>query len=87
MSLELGIETDTIKLALKEFEGVNRRFSLLHKYKGIKIFDDYGHHPVEINSALAAARLLALCSPIPICTPSNILFRNEKVVGRSGEFL
>ncbi len=69
MSLELGIETDTIKLALKEFEGVNRRFSLLHKYKGIKIFDDYGHHPVEIKATLAAAREITKSKLVAIIQP------------------
>ena len=50
MSVELGIELEEIKLALEGFEGVNRRFSLIRNYRGIKIFDDYGHHPIESMS-------------------------------------
>ena len=29
---------------------------LLTSYKGIKVYDDYGHHPVEIRATLSAAR-------------------------------
>ena len=33
-----------------------RRFSLIKNYKGIQIFDDYGHHPIEIKAIFAASR-------------------------------
>ena len=69
MSVELGIDLNTIKLALKDFQGVNRRFSLLHEYKGIKIFDDYGHHPVEIKATLAAAREITKNKLVAIIQP------------------
>ena len=43
---------------MKNFSGVQRRFQKVGNFNDAIIIDDYGHHPVEINSALAAARLL-----------------------------
>ena len=57
--IELKIPLVKIKKTLKNFTGVQRRFQKVGNFKNTIIIDDYGHHPVEINSALAAARLLA----------------------------
>ena len=57
--IELKIPLTKIKKTLKNFTGVQRRFQKVGNFKNTIIIDDYGHHPVEINSALAAARLLA----------------------------
>ena len=57
--IELNIPITKIKNTLKNFTGVQRRFQKVGNFKNTTIIDDYGHHPVEINSALAAARLLA----------------------------
>lgn len=35
---------------------VKRRFTLTGEANGVQVFDDYGHHPVEIKAVLAAAR-------------------------------
>lgn len=53
---ELHIDTETIKEALKGFKGIQRRFEFKGEGKGIKVFDDYGHHPEEIRNTLQAAR-------------------------------
>lgn len=69
MAVELGINLDTIKIALERFEGVNRRFSLIKNYNGIKIYDDYGHHPAEIKATLAASREITKGKVIAIVQP------------------
>jgi UDP-N-acetylmuramate--alanine ligase len=53
---ELGLNAETIKKALNGFSGVKRRFTLTGTAKGVRIIDDYGHHPVEIMATLSAAR-------------------------------
>ncbi|MBO6538512.1 MAG: UDP-N-acetylmuramate--L-alanine ligase [Rhizobiaceae bacterium] len=53
---ELGIPADKIAKGLSGFGGVKRRFTLTGEWNGVKIFDDYGHHPVEIKAVLKAAR-------------------------------
>lgn len=53
---ELGIAAPTIRKALSQFGGVKRRFTRTGEWQGAIIFDDYGHHPVEIAAVLRAAR-------------------------------
>jgi UDP-N-acetylmuramate--alanine ligase len=53
---ELGISDDQIRKGLAGFGGVKRRFTRTGEWNGVTIFDDYGHHPVEIAAVLKAAR-------------------------------
>jgi UDP-N-acetylmuramate--alanine ligase len=41
---------------LVEFRGVGRRFELVGEPRGIAVYDDYAHHPSEVDAAIAAAR-------------------------------
>ncbi|MBE7636686.1 UDP-N-acetylmuramate--L-alanine ligase [Sneathiella sp. P13V-1] len=53
---EMGFDEVVLKKGLREFGGVKRRFTKTGTVGGVTIIDDYGHHPVEISSVLAAAR-------------------------------
>ncbi|AWI89682.1 UDP-N-acetylmuramate--L-alanine ligase [Methylobacterium sp. DM1] len=53
---ELGVSEEAIRKALAGFGGVKRRFTRTGEWNGAAIFDDYGHHPVEIAAVLRAAR-------------------------------
>jgi UDP-N-acetylmuramate--alanine ligase len=53
---ELGIDMDTVRAALKNFSGVQRRFEFKGEDSGIMIYDDYGHHPTEILATLKAGK-------------------------------
>src|SRR5690606_7100717 len=52
----LGISEDDIRKGLAGFGGVKRRFTFTGEVNGVSVFDDYGHHPVEIRAVLNAAR-------------------------------
>jgi UDP-N-acetylmuramate--alanine ligase len=52
----LDISVESIRAALDQFRGVDRRFQLRGRAAGISVIDDYGHHPTEIKATLAAAR-------------------------------
>jgi UDP-N-acetylmuramate--alanine ligase len=52
----LGMPMDAIVKALAGFGGVKRRFTKTGEWNGVTVFDDYGHHPVEIAALLRAAR-------------------------------
>ncbi len=52
VSISLGIPIDKIKIGLKKFKGVQRRFNKIFNYKGVSFFDDYAHHPTEIKEVL-----------------------------------
>jgi UDP-N-acetylmuramate--alanine ligase len=53
---ELSVDDESIRKGLAGFGGVKRRFTTTGVVGGIRIVDDYGHHPVEISSVLKAAR-------------------------------
>ncbi len=53
---ELGVSEDAIRQGLAGFGGVKRRFTTTGIVDGIRVIDDYGHHPVEIAAVLRAAR-------------------------------
>jgi UDP-N-acetylmuramate--alanine ligase len=53
---ELKIPDGSIRKALASFGGVKRRFTRAGEWNGVAIIDDYGHHPVEIEAVLRAAR-------------------------------
>lgn len=69
IGLELGINSDSIRKGLSEFEGVERRFSHVGKVKGIVIIDDYAHHPAEIKAALDTARDITNGNVIAVMQP------------------
>jgi UDP-N-acetylmuramate--alanine ligase len=58
VALELGVSDEAILKGLAGFGGVRRRFTTTGVVEGVRIIDDYGHHPVEIASVLAAARAM-----------------------------
>ncbi|WP_375409402.1 UDP-N-acetylmuramate--L-alanine ligase [uncultured Methylobacterium sp.] len=66
---ELGVEPQAIRKALAGFGGVKRRFTKTGEWNGALIFDDYGHHPVEIQAVLRAARASTDGNVIAIVQP------------------
>ena len=56
VAFSIGVSDKIIKLALKNFKGVQRRFNFLYKVNHIPFFDDYAHHPTEISSLLDGVR-------------------------------
>ncbi|MEO6926691.1 MAG: cyanophycin synthetase, partial [Rhodanobacter sp.] len=57
---QLGVEVASIAEALKQFQGVGRRFhrrgEIALDHGSVLLIDDYGHHPREIAAVFAAAR-------------------------------
>ncbi len=56
VGVELGIEFKKMEQALLTFTGVHRRLEKRGEEKGIVVFDDYGHHPTEIQVTIDALR-------------------------------
>ncbi len=56
VALELGVSDEAIRRGLAGFGGVKRRFTRTGEWNGVTVYDDYGHHPVEIAAVLRAAR-------------------------------
>jgi UDP-N-acetylmuramate--alanine ligase len=56
VAIELGLDDATIQKGFGAFGGVKRRFTKVGETGGVRIIDDYAHHPVEIRAVLSAAR-------------------------------
>ncbi|MEX2529497.1 MAG: UDP-N-acetylmuramate--L-alanine ligase [Gemmatimonadota bacterium] len=52
----IGVEWGTIHRALEGFDGVRRRFQIAGEVRGVRVVDDYAHHPTEVTATLEAAR-------------------------------
>ena len=59
VGLHLGLPTAGLLAGLASFAGTGRRFELKGTVHGIRVIDDYGHHPTEIRVTLDAARRYA----------------------------
>ncbi len=53
---ELAIPLDVTKKALRDFGGVQRRFTIVGEEGGVTVVDDYGHHPAEVQVTLEPAQ-------------------------------
>ena len=69
VAYQLGLSPDQIRKALAGFGGVKRRFTKTGEWNGVQIFDDYGHHPVEIAAVLRAARASTKGKVIAVMQP------------------
>jgi UDP-N-acetylmuramate--alanine ligase len=66
---ELGMDEAGIRKGLASFEGVKRRFTTTGVANGVRVVDDYGHHPVEIGAVLKAARAVTGGKVIAVVQP------------------
>ena len=58
-AVQAGAPVDGVLDGLAAFEGVRRRFELVGTADGVRVFDDYAHHPTEVRAALTALRAVA----------------------------
>ncbi|KMO75062.1 UDP-N-acetylmuramate--L-alanine ligase [Mycolicibacterium chlorophenolicum] len=58
-AMQVGASPDDVLDALADFEGVRRRFELVGTAAGVRVFDDYAHHPTKVTAALTTVTALA----------------------------
>ncbi len=51
-----NLDRESIEKGLNSFKGTNRRFQYKGEFKGVKIIDDYAHHPTEILATIKSAK-------------------------------
>jgi UDP-N-acetylmuramate--alanine ligase len=96
VALELGIAFETAAKGLERFTGVRRRFESKGSAGGVRVVDDYAHHPTELKATLQAAReamqgqgrLLVAFQP-HLYTRTQLLYRDfaEALEGADEVFL
>ncbi|KJJ85806.1 UDP-N-acetylmuramate--L-alanine ligase [Candidatus Omnitrophus magneticus] len=83
LSLELGVEFEKIKEAVKLFRNAKRRFELMGKSGNIDVIEDYGHHPTEIKTVIDTAKGYAKGRAILVFQPH----RHTRTHDLSEEFI
>ncbi len=58
VAVDMGMDSETIKEAMKSYRGVKRRFEYIIKRDDLVFIDDYAHHPEEINAFLKSVKAL-----------------------------
>jgi UDP-N-acetylmuramate: L-alanyl-gamma-D-glutamyl-meso-diaminopimelate ligase len=51
-----GAPLDALTSALGRFDGVRRRQDLLYEVRGVRVYDDFAHHPTAVDETLRALR-------------------------------
>ncbi|MEA3491647.1 MAG: UDP-N-acetylmuramate--L-alanine ligase [Campylobacterota bacterium] len=51
-AMELGADTEDIRLNLLHYKGIKKRFDIIQNRENIAVIDDYGHHPTEIKATM-----------------------------------
>ncbi|HWT27152.1 MAG TPA: UDP-N-acetylmuramate--L-alanine ligase, partial [Mobilitalea sp.] len=55
-AVELGVNIEVLKEIFQKYKGIGRRTELIDEVNGIKVYDDYGHHPTAIAAVLDTFR-------------------------------
>ncbi|MDT7758952.1 MAG: UDP-N-acetylmuramate--alanine ligase [Mycobacterium sp.] len=58
-AIQAGADVESVLDGLAGFEGVRRRFEAVGTAAGVRVFDDYAHHPTEVRATLEALRAVA----------------------------
>lgn len=78
VALELGVAPGTAATALGHFTGASRRFELKGQGRGVRVYDDYAHHPTEVRAALSAARSVAGGNKVHVLFQPHLFSRTRE---------
>jgi len=76
--LELGLPADGLIEGLARFGGVHRRFELKGTAAGVRVYDDYAHHPTEVAAQLRAARSVARGGRLVVAFQPHLYSRTQE---------
>jgi UDP-N-acetylmuramate--alanine ligase len=82
-----GVERADAERVLPEFAGAGRRFELRGEAGGVRVYDDYGHHPREIAATLEAARAAANGGRVLVAFQPHLYSRTRHLAHELGREL
>ena len=85
--LELGLPAAGLIGGLGRFGGVHRRFELKGVVAGVRVFDDYAHHPTEVAAQLRAARAVTGNGRLLVLFQPHLYSRTAQFATGFGEAL
>lgn len=84
-AIGLGFSDVDAARGLEEFTGTRRRFDFRGEVDGIRVFDDFAHHPTEVAATLRAAREVAGEGRIVMAFQAHHYYRTAMFVKEFGE--
>jgi UDP-N-acetylmuramate--alanine ligase len=85
--LELGLPAAELIEGLGRFGGVHRRFELKGAVGGVRVYDDYAHHPTEVTAQLKAARAVAGAGRLVVAFQPHLYSRTQEFAAGFGRAL
>lgn len=83
----LGVGHAPLLAGAAAFEGTLRRFQPKGERVGVRVFDDYAHHPTEISATLSAARKVAGAGRLVACFQPHLFSRTRDFADEFGAAL
>jgi len=83
----LGFPAQGLAEGLGEFTGTRRRFEYKGSVSGVRVFDDYAHHPTEIATTLTAAREVVGGGRLIVAFQAHHYYRTALFIREFGEAL
>lgn len=78
VGLNAGIDPDQALRALATFSGAARRFEFKGEVGAVRVFDDYAHHPTEVQAALSAGRTVAGTGKLHVVFQPHLFSRTKE---------
>jgi len=85
--LGLNYPASDLRAGLESFSGTRRRFDFKGQVGDIRVFDDYAHHPTEIEATLRAARDVVGEGRLVVAFQAHHYYRTAMFVHEFGEAL
>jgi UDP-N-acetylmuramate--alanine ligase len=83
--VQLGHQPDAVLRALETFQGTGRRFELRGTVRGVRVYDDYAHHPTEVAAALTTARSVVGSGRVIAVHQPHLYSRTQLMAGDFAE--
>ena len=80
----LGFDPESVQMGLGGFSGTRRRFDFKGEVGGVRVFDDYAHHPTEIAATLTAARDVAGAGRLIVAFQAHHYYRTAMYLQEFG---
>lgn len=87
LCIGLGFEPETVAEGLALFSGTRRRFEFKGEVAGVRVYDDYAHHPTEIAATLRAARAVVGQGRLVVAFQAHHYYRTALFSKEFGEAL
>ncbi|WP_106848186.1 UDP-N-acetylmuramate--L-alanine ligase [Blastococcus sp. Marseille-P5729] len=75
--IALGLDPQCAADGLRDYTGVARRMDLVGEAAGVRVYDDYAHHPTEVRAQLLAAREVAGDGRLIVCFQPHLFSRTQ----------